>query len=41
MAEQEEDINLQDEGLQVATLDLVQLRTGTLRAAQPVEDFDV
>ena len=41
MAEQEEDINLQDEGLQVAALDLVQLRTETLRAAQPVEDFDV
>lgn len=42
MAEQEEDINLQDEGLQVAALDLVQLRrTETLRTAQPVEDFDV
>ena len=41
MAKQEEDINLQDEGLQVAALDLVQLWIETLRAAYPIEDFDV
>lgn len=39
--EQEEDINLQDEGVEVAALDLIQLRSETLRAAEPIKDFDI
>ena len=39
--EQEEDINLQDEGVEVAALDLIQLRSETLRAVEPIKDFDI